>query len=119
MDATSQTPGDDSPVRAAARALIEQQMQQRLAIVDRLANSQEAEDALLADLAALRQQRQQDWTEAQRLGWTPRDLKRLKLRSPAERARPSRRGKPPASPAQEAAPTAAAAAPPPSAPAAT
>lgn len=94
MDATSQTPGDETPVRAAARALIEQQMKERLAIIDRLANSQEAEDALIAKLAELEQQRQRDWAEAQRLGWSPRDLKRLKLRAPSERARrPSRRGK--------------------------
>jgi hypothetical protein len=77
----------------AARALIEQEYKARLAIVAELANGQDAEDQLLAQLAEVRQTRRQNWAEAQRLGWTPRDLKKIKLRSPTDTPRTVRRSK--------------------------
>jgi ribosomal protein L11 methylase PrmA len=73
--------------RAAAQQLLDQQMQERLAIIEKLATTQDAEERLLAQLAEVRQQRTRDWAEAQRLGWTPKQLRQqLKLRPPQRTA---------------------------------
>ncbi|MGK5555833.1 hypothetical protein ACSNOI_29865 [Actinomadura kijaniata] len=82
--------------RDAARKLLEAQMQARLEAVEALVASQDAEDALLAQLAEVRAQHQREWAEAERLGWSRQELRRLKLRPPhttAERAPRLRRSR--------------------------
>jgi hypothetical protein len=89
---------DPDTITAAAQQMIERSNRERLAIIERLAAGQRAEDELLSQLAEVRQSRGRDWAEAQRLGWATRDLRRLKLRTPGSthRARGSKNGTQPA-----------------------
>ncbi|WP_026414979.1 hypothetical protein [Actinomadura oligospora] len=76
-------PSKINDVRDAARELIEQQMAERLAVIEKLVRSQDDEEDLQARLAQVQAERTRDWAEAERLGWTPKELKRLGLRRPS------------------------------------
>ncbi|GAA2148731.1 hypothetical protein GCM10009727_51810 [Actinomadura napierensis] len=83
-----------SDVQDAARALLERQMQDRLAVIDRLIESQAAEKQLDHQLAVIRQQWHGEWAEALRLGWSEQDLRKLKLRTPPDlTGKPMRRAR--------------------------
>ncbi|MCP2336359.1 hypothetical protein [Actinomadura rupiterrae] len=79
-------PSKINDVRDAARELIEQQMAERLAVIEKLVRSQDDEEELQARLAQVQAERTRDWAEAERLGWTAKELKRLGLRRPARSA---------------------------------
>lgn len=81
-----------SDVQAAARQLLEKDMQARLDIIERLVADQQAVDDLAARLAEAEQRHARDYAEAERLGWAPQELRKLKLRAPSRRSpgRPSR-----------------------------
>lgn len=100
MPETGHTPGmrttlrrmEPDKIAAAAEDILERQKQQRLAVIERLAAGQRKEDELLAELAGVQQSYGRDWAEAERLGWSPRDLRRLGLRPP-RRTRSPRAGR--------------------------
>jgi hypothetical protein len=79
-------------VQAAARRLIEQDIQARLDIIEELVDDQRTVDELAARLAEAEQRHARHYAEAERLGWSLSELKKLKLRAPARKA-PGRPGR--------------------------